>query len=75
MPGSLPAAVGLTRLGDAPDGGWDAGYRLSVHEDVQEEKVGMTASRSSNRPLMITGFVVLLLLVLAVLWLVGVVLS
>jgi hypothetical protein len=35
----------------------------------------MTDSRSSNRPLMITGFVVLLLLVLAGLWLVGVVLS
>lgn len=35
----------------------------------------MTASRSSNRPVMVIGFVVVLLTVLAVLLLVGVVLS
>ena len=35
----------------------------------------MAVTRSSSRPLMVTGFVVILLLVLAVLLLVGVVLS
>jgi hypothetical protein len=35
----------------------------------------MTASRSSNRPLMVVGFVAILLTVLAVMWLVGVVLT
>ncbi len=31
----------------------------------------MTTARSSNRPLMVVGFVVVLLAVLAILWLVG----
>ena len=35
----------------------------------------MTADRTSNRPLMVVGFVIILLAVLAVLLLVGVVLS
>lgn len=35
----------------------------------------MTAFRSSSRPLMVAGFVVILLAVLALMWLVGAVLS
>ncbi len=35
----------------------------------------MTASRSSNRPLMVVAFVAILLTVLAIMWLVGVVLA
>ncbi len=35
----------------------------------------MTTLRSSNRPLMVAGFVIVLLVVLATLWLVGAVLS
>jgi hypothetical protein len=35
----------------------------------------MTAFRTSNRPLLVMGFVAILLVVLAVLWLVGVALS
>lgn len=35
----------------------------------------MTAFQSSSRPLMVAGFIAILLLVLAVLWLMGVVLS
>ena len=35
----------------------------------------MTTTRTSNRPLMVIGFIVILLLVLALLWLVGTVLS
>lgn len=34
----------------------------------------MTTFRTSNRPLMVTGFVMVLVLVLAVMWLVGAVL-